>query len=267
MMLVCRDPALTMLKSKGYNLVRLPKADLLPTQLLVRSGRALQRLGDLSSVFVAGHQIAAPAISQDNPGPAIAGEKSADLDIGVGLNLLSGLIASLGGTTLGLSDAYSQARSVQFEFSETRENNTQMALLDQFLAAAHVNPFARAVSEMLESDHVFVITSTLKSNKINVKAKAADKNEIKLDVPAIQQAVGGNLKVTTTGAGTSTLIYTGAIPLVFGFQAVRLIFDEGRYRTMTLSDAGSLSLETTGLSPGTDNYVWLSENRPISSDL
>ncbi len=66
---ICKDPALTMLKSKGYNVVRLPKADLLPTQLLVRNGRTLKRLGDLSSAFVADQHVAPPPISGDNPAP------------------------------------------------------------------------------------------------------------------------------------------------------------------------------------------------------
>lgn len=265
----CKDPALTMLKSKGYNVVRLPKADVLPTQLLVRKGNRLQRLGDLTSVFIPDPQVPAPQFSADNPGPNISGTKSADLDIGVGLNILSGLIASLGGSTLALNTAYSRARSVQFEFTDTLENNAQMARLDQFLAAAQVSPFARAVSEMLESDDVFVITSTLKSNKINVRAKASDKTEVKLDVPVLQQAVGGNMKVAANGASDTTVTYEGRVPLVFGFQAVRLIFDHGRYRTMKLSDAGEVALESVGLDrrEASDDYVWLSEDRMIPGEI
>jgi hypothetical protein len=257
-----------MLKSTGYNVVRLPKADLLPTQLLVRNGRTLRRMGDLSSTFVADPAAPAPPISGDNPGPSISGTKSAQLDLGVGLNILSGLISSLGGSTLGLSIAYSRARSVQFEFAETHENNCQMALLDQFLAASQVNPFARAVAEMLESDDVFVITSTLKTSKINVKAQGTDKTDLKLDVPVVQQAVGGNLKVTASGSNDSTLTYEGSVPLVFGFQAVRLVFDDGRYRTMKLPDTGSIVLESLALKHGgEEKYVWLSEDRLVPGDL
>lgn len=265
----CKDPALTMLKDKGYNVVRLPKADLLPGQLLVRKGRRLQRLGDLTSVFVPGPDVPPPHVSPDNPGPNISGTKSAELDIGVGLNILSGLISALGGSTLALNVAYARARSVQFEFAETRENNAQMALLDQFLAAAQVSPYARAVTQMLEADDVFVITSTLKSSKINVSAKASDKSELKIDVPVLQQAIGGNMKVTGGGASASALTYEGQVPLVFGFQAVRLIFDKGRYRTMKLADAGGITLEAVGLEKAAqaDDYVLLSEDRMVAEEL
>jgi hypothetical protein len=264
---ICNDPALTYLKSKGYNVVQLPKADLLPTQLLVRTGSKLHRLGGLTTAFVADPAAAPPPINANNPGPSVAGQKSANLDIGIGLNILGGLISSLGGSTLGLSAAYSRARSVQFEFTDTLEDNCEMTLLDEFLAGAHVNPLAHAVAQMLEADDVFVITSTLKSSKINVKAQDSNKTDLKVDVPVIQQAVGGNLTVSAAGAQNAAITYEGKVPLVFGFQAVRLIFDAGKYKTMQVAKTGSVSLESVGLSQDKKKYVWLSANRMIAGDL
>ena len=51
------------------------------------------------------------------------------------------------------------------------------------------------------------------------------------------------MKVSASGAGNSVVTFEGAVPLVFGFQAVRLIFDNGRYRTMKLIDAGGVVAE------------------------
>lgn len=240
----CKDPSLSVLKSKGYNVVQLPRVDLLPTQLLVAKGNKLQRLGELLSVFVAdpdGPPV--PTIKPDRPGPNISGTKSADLDAGFGLNLLGGLISALGGSTLALNTAYSRARTVQFEFAATIENSAELALIDQFLAGSRINPFARAVAEMLEADKVYVVTSTLKANTINVTAKDASKQSIGLDLPVIQNAIGGNLKVTGNAADDSVVSFQGAVPLVFGFQAVQLVFDHGRYRTFKLVDAGKVTAE------------------------
>jgi hypothetical protein len=39
--------------------------------------------------------------------------------------------------------------------------------------------------------------------------------------------------------------YEGAVPLVFGFQAIQLIFDDGVYRTMRQVDAGDVVTEAT----------------------
>ena len=151
----CKDPILTALKSKGYNIVQLPRVDLIPTQLLVANNRKLQRLGEITSVFV--QNPGAPAVPQirpDQPGPNIAVTKSADLDLGVGLSILGGLISALGGATLGLNLAYSKARRIQMEYSATLENSAELAMIDQFLAGASVNPYSRAAMEMLDKDKV-----------------------------------------------------------------------------------------------------------------
>lgn len=50
----CADPYVELLKRHGYCLVRLPRADIRPAQVLARSGKALQPMGELSSVFVPG---------------------------------------------------------------------------------------------------------------------------------------------------------------------------------------------------------------------
>jgi hypothetical protein len=244
----CKDPTLTAIKSKGYNVVRLPRVDMAPTQLLVANGKTLQRLGDLLSVFVPDPNGPPPAaISPDRPGPNIQGTKSSEIGLDIGLNILGGLIAALGGSQIGINFAYKQARSVQFEFGSTLENSAQLAQIDAFLASAAINPFARAVAQMLEADKVFVVTSTLKSATLTVGAKDSQNQSLGLDVPAIQNAVGGNLKVTSAASDNSVVTYQGSAPLVFGFQAVQLVFDNGKYRTMKLIDAGSRVAEAVAI--------------------
>ena len=246
----CSDPALKALKDKGYNVVQLPKVDLLPTQLLVRNGKRLQRLGDLTSVFSPDPQAPVPPVSADQGGPNISGTNSADLDVGIGLNILGGLVSALGGSTLGLTLGYQRARSVQFEYVDTIENHAQVTAIDAFLAGATINPFARAVAQMLEADNVYVITSTLKARKLNVSAKDSSKSSLAVDVPVIQNAIGGNVKLTSGGQGSTVVTFEGLVPLVFGVQAVRLIFENGKYRSMKLVDSGSVGVEATAAEGG-----------------
>jgi hypothetical protein len=247
----CKDPSLTAIQSKGYNVVRLPRVDMAPTQLLVSRNKKLQRLGDLLSVFVpAADGAPPPAIKPDAPGPNIGGTKSAELKLDIGLDILGGLISALGGSAIGVNFAYSRARSVQFEFGSTLENSAEIAQIDAFLASAAINPFARAVSEMLADDIVYVVTSTLKASTISVAAKDDQNHAIGLEVPVIQNAVGANMTVTALTSDASVVSYQGAVPLVFGFQAVRLVFDGGRYRTMKLVEAGSVVAEAAPIGEG-----------------
>jgi hypothetical protein len=132
---------------------------------------------------------------------------------------------------------------VQFAYEATLESSTELALIDQFLAGARVNPFARAALEMLNDDLVYVVTSTIKTNKVSVVAKDSNKQSLGIDLPVIQNAIGANVKVGGNQSGTGLVTYEGALPLVFGFQAVQLIFDQGKYRRMKLIDAGKISAE------------------------
>lgn len=240
----CKDPALSALKTIGYNVVQLPRVDLHPTQLLVSDNKRLKRLGDLTSVFVpASGGPAIPVISADRPGPSIAITRTASLDVGVGLNILGGLISALGGSTLGLSLSYAKAAKIEMEYGGTLENAAELALIDQFLTSAKVSPFARAAAQMLEADQVYVITSTLKATTLNVAATDERKNAVGIDLPVLSNAVGGNLKVSSAGTGSTTVKFEGKISLVFAFQAVRLIFDKGVYRSMKLVDGGGVVAE------------------------
>ncbi len=258
----CKDPSLTALKSKGYNVVQLPRVDLFPTQLLANRNNRLQRLGELLSVFVPDPGgPSAPPIGPDRPGPNISGTKSADLDAGIGLNILGGLISALGGSTLGVNLAFARARTIQFEFDSTLENSAEVALIDQFLAGSRINPYARAVVDMLNDDKVYVVTSTLKANKISVSAKDSRKQSIGIDLPVIQNAIGGNVKVEARQAENSVVSFEGAIPLAFGFQAVQLIFDGGHYRTMKLVEAGKVVAEAVKLT------AEAAQNAPLYLDV
>lgn len=241
----CKDPTLKALKSIGYNVVLLPRVDLRPTQLLVANDKRLSRLGEMATVFVQRPGAPPlPAIGPDRPGPNIAITKTAALDATVGLNILGGLISALGGSTLGLNLAFAKAAKIQMEYSGTKENAAEPAAIDQFLAGAGLNPFSKAAKDMLEADLVYVVTSTLKANKVNVTATDANKHAIGIDVPVLANAVGGSMKVTASSSTATTVTFEGEVPLAFAFQAIRLFFEDGAYRTFKPTAGGGLVAES-----------------------
>lgn len=241
----CKDPAVTALKSRGYGVVALPRVNLRPTQLLISDGKKLTRLGELHTVFppVEGGQ-AVPEISADQPGPNINGTNSNNVDAGIGLNILGGLISALGGSTLGINLAYKRARWVQFEYAEVIENSCDPALIDIFLAATPINPLSVGAAKLINKDKAFVVTSTLKSRKIKVTAKDDQNNSIGIDLPVIQQAIGANIKVGSVGASNTVVEYEASIPLVFGFQAIQLDYDNGAYKAYKPVNNPGYSAET-----------------------
>src|SRR5690349_22455405 len=94
------DPFINALKSFGYNVVRLPKPDMQPLQILAKNGDNLERLGALTTLLVPGGAINQPKITSGTPVAPISGSRTGDLKIGLGLSILGNVIGAMGGSSL-----------------------------------------------------------------------------------------------------------------------------------------------------------------------
>ena len=267
--MACSDPYLTYLKEAGYNVVRLPKADVRPGQILTRNGKNLTRLGDLSDVLSGGNGAPFPKLLSDGPVADLSGRKSGELSFGVGLSLLGTIIGALGGSKVGLDVKYERAKTVVFEFLDVLEDRLEIVALDKFLAGADVNPASSYVRELLFADEIYVTTAVVKSARLSVEGKTSDQTAVELSVPAVQQLVGANVKVSAKGESASKITYEGSIPLSFGFQAVQLDYEKGRYRRFKHVGAGDVGLERleTAAAAGRDRESVLLATRAPFVDL
>jgi hypothetical protein len=239
----CNDPFLTYLKYFGYNVIRLPKTDVKPLQVLSRNGKDLNRLGDLTALLISGTNIHPPPIKENARAANISGQRTGDLSIGVGLSIIGSIIGAMGGSKLGLDVKYEQAKTAAFEFQDVFEDKIEMIELDKYLADADVSPFSRYVAELLEADELYVTTATIKSTKFTVEAKKSGGAALDVSIPEIQGIVGGNVKASGASKVTAKVTYESSVPLVFGFQAVRLFYDQGRYTAFEPLETGSAAIK------------------------
>ena len=251
------DPFLTYLKSFGYNVIRLPKADIKPLQVLARQGNDLNRLGELPTLLVAGSNIPLPPVSENTRAANVSGQRTSDLGIGVGLSILGSVLGAMGGSKLGLDTKYQNAKTAAFEFQDVYSDKVEVIKLDQYLADADVSPFSKHVAELLEADELYVTTETIKSSKFTVEAKKSDGMSLDVSVPEIQQIVGGSIRVSGSAAVTSKVTYESPMPLIFGFQAVRLFYDQGRYTAFEPVGAGKVAMKSLSAAPadGAQRFV------------
>jgi hypothetical protein len=226
----CSDPYLKELRKQGYNVVRVPKADIRPLQLLAKRGDTLDRIGELATVLPPGGPISLPPVTQGTPVASLSGQRSGDLSLGIGLSVLGTIIGAMGGSKLGLDLKYKNAKSVTFEFQDVLEDRIEVAALDQYLTGADVSPFSTYVGKLLEADQIYVTTAVVKSNKIAVEAKGSNNTGVDVSIPEIKGVVGGNVKIGPASEKASKVSFEGSLPLVFGFQAVRLVYEKGRYQ-------------------------------------
>ena len=82
----CTDPLLAALKDVGYNVVRLPRADIAPLQILARKRSNLDPLGSLERLIVGA---AAPKPNLDEPITTVKGQvtRTSSLDATLGLGI------------------------------------------------------------------------------------------------------------------------------------------------------------------------------------
>lgn len=98
----CPDPIPKALKSVGYNLVRLPKTDILPLQLLYKNGDNLERLGAVTKLLTAGENLPVPTMSTGTKLANISKTLTREMKIGLGFSLLGTMIGAMGGSNLGV---------------------------------------------------------------------------------------------------------------------------------------------------------------------
>ena len=235
--MTCKDKSITYLKSCGYNVIRVPKADIQPLQIFVSERGILKPLGQLSTILNPG-EIPLPSVKQDQVMAGIKGKRTNDLSIGVGISILGNIIGAMGGSKLGLESKFSKARTIAFEFVDVLEDSIEIAKLDQYLANADVNPHSRQLAQLLEADEIFVTTATIKSNKFTIEVKKKNNVDAGVTVPEIKEVVGGNVEVKTSADAENKIAFEGKVPLGFGFQAVQLIYEDGQYKTFDHLDAG-----------------------------
>lgn len=234
----CSDPFLDLLKSLGYSVVRLPKTNIRPLQVLMKQGKDLDRLGEIDTLFVQGAAAPLPGVTENKQAANISGKRTGGVNLGLGVSILGNIIAAMGGSKLGLDLQYKEAKTVAFELNDVLEDSIEMLKLDQYLADSDINPLSRYAAELLEADDLYVTTATIKSKKFSVEGERSNGLALAVDVPVIQQVVGANVKVSADAQATSKVTYEGNVPLVFGFQAVQLFYERGQYTAIKPLDPG-----------------------------
>jgi len=235
----CSDPFLNYLKSFGYCIVLLPRTNVKPLQVLSKQGGKLDQLGDLTTLLVAGDAIQLPPRSENIRVAQISGQRTSDLGIGISISILGNILSAMGGSRLGIDSHYRQAKTAVFEFHDVLRDEIELLNLDQYLTNADINPFSHHAANLLVSDQLYVTTATIKSSKLTIEAKRSDGTSLELNIPEIQEIVGGNVKVSGQATTTSRIIYEGNTPLVFGFQAVQLFYNQGHYSRFELIRSGN----------------------------
>ena len=238
-----KDPSVTFLNKFGYNVVKLPRVGIEPLDV-IGVDQTTQWLGALSSVWQS--TVAVPTPSAPRLAGPVNGQKTDQLDLGFGLQILSNALAAFGATAPSIDLAYKRARKVQFSYTNVTSTVVSPLEAGNYLASGTLNTSNPVVRHyFMEPDsQAFVIVDVLKSNSITVTALDERGTEVGVDVPAIEGILGANVKVKPGGASNSTITYSGAEPVTFGFAVDEIMFENGKWSLAGAAPSGGLAFAT-----------------------
>ena len=130
---MCKDPALGYLNDFGYNVVRLPCADIRPLDLIGRHRGSVERIGRLDQLLTPSKNLL-PTIRWNCPVSGLEGQLSNQLDFFCRQNCRV-LRAGLGGNP-AVSSKLSQLSKLQIQLTDVKSDRTEPAAIGQLLDGA-----------------------------------------------------------------------------------------------------------------------------------
>lgn len=230
---ICIDRSVNYLKTLNLNTILQPQENLRPLALLGEYGGARGIIGSLDQLVEA---TTAPLPEIESGVAAnINGQRTSKLPISLGINILGNIIGAMGGN-LGVTAAYEASRKIEFSFADVTRHRANIISIGDYLQASDIRWDHVILRKYLfGSGKLYVLTEIVTSSKFGVTAYRKDNSSIAVQVPVIQQAVGGNVSVGSESESTTTVQYDGGKQLAFGFAAIELAAGE-------MGDDGELDL-------------------------
>jgi hypothetical protein len=268
-MAICKDPVTKELNKRGYNIVKLPRAGIEPMDVLGREGDAMEKLGAISEVWTS--TAALPTVGPPAPAVGIDGEKSSDLDLGIGLKLLSNMLAGLGGgiSLPTLNIAFKKARKIQFKFENVESTSITPFALGKFLATGVLDTANPFVAHYFGNDDTqeYIIFDVLKSDTISVSAKSESGVEVEADVGVLSAALNANVKVKAGTAGATTLSFQSAVKATFAFKLFEVMFVDGAWVPRGVGASDNLSFAAANADEAFGKSVLIAPDRMVRIKL
>ena len=223
---ICRDQSTTYLQRLGYNVVRHPQEGISPLHLIGRQRGTTHYLGSLHQL-ITNPSGPLPPTQTDLAAADVNGKRSSKLKLAIGADILGSIIGAMGGT-LGVETSYTNARTVEFVFSDVLKDSAMPLDVGNYLRDGDIDAGNKILSQyVLGNGQLYVILETIKCRKITVNYEINDGVGAKVEVPVIQGVIGGNIEVKTDQNSASTVTYVGKTALTFGFRCFEVGVEDG----------------------------------------
>jgi hypothetical protein len=151
------------------------------------------------------------------------------------------------------------AKAVRFRFPSVLTDALSGVAVDKYLGAARLDASARQHAKELNAGDLYLVTLGAKTHRFEVDIVGDNDGGGGVNIPEIQQVIGGSVKVSAGAGAGSAVAYEGSTPVYFGFQAIRLYFRDGTYQGFKPLLAG----KGTMLGGEARERTWLESSTPL----
>lgn len=226
------DPLINTLRGVFHaNIIRIPEEKIQPLCVIAERDGKLAYRGRLSDL-IAGASVPAlvdPPV-QTSTMADVAGKRSRQVDLKLGLEILDGFLRGFGiPAAANIGTHLSAASHVSFTFSEVQRRYCDPSKIGQLLAGKALDRNNPVVASLI-GEHPWecmLIDSVITSRDFTLHVDQTSKQELHLDVPAIEQIMSkAKLDVQVSSSSSRSLTFKGPKPLAFAFTCERLILDD-----------------------------------------
>lgn len=234
------------LPDREYLPMAMPTAGFDVLWILTRNGGALRRFGILSDVLTAQNLLSADAIRRDEITTNATGTAAKSAKAGLSLGVVNTILTALGGKA-GLDLSATGAHSVEYAYTQVTADVVNLARLDAWLSGADLATGAGRVADLLVAERLYLVVASLKAAGVTSKMRDEKGVDLKVDIPTVEQLVGGGVTVSGSSARTNELTFRGSVPLTIAAKVAQLKVDE---RGFWVNEEPVSDGEIRGLSPG-----------------
>lgn len=235
----CVDPTVSYLADVGFNVIRLPRPDLRPGDVLAGTGAELTRIGNATQIWPSSEPL---AVSDPVPAALLRGKQTEAFDVKVGVSVLGSLLSPLGVSVPKVQTALSRAETVAFGFGDPRVWAVTPLALGEYLAAAGPAPANPAVDAFVTggSHHTHLVTDLLVSSSMTVTVTHAASTGAEVDVAVLEGAVDANVQVLSKDDREMVIEFSGTEMLAFGFRSIEFEVVDGAVTMRKFSKPGKV---------------------------
>ena len=231
---ICKDASTQYLRDVGYNVVRLPRDFLPPLSLIGQQNKTFEYVGGIEDL-ITNSPGPLPQITSGQNASSINGQRTSSMKLSIGLSILNGLIAGLGGGKIGATASFTNARKLTFEFNNVTFDSVVPTQVGKWLRDGEVdagNPLLEQY--VLGNGSLYVVTERLRTAELTTAFEASDGVNASVDVPVIANQVGGSLGVELASGRTNAVKFKGPGPVTFGFKCFQIGVVDGEITMLSV---------------------------------